>query len=59
MPQSFGRECRCNIFPDRVSLIAVYPALALFQIDGVRRQVPVYNRMSAMMEIKTLLPDRS
>src|SRR5689334_2219151 len=58
MAQRLDRKRRRNIFPDRVSLIAMYPALALFQIDWVRRQVPVGNGVTVMMKIKTLLPDR-
>ena len=53
-----ARKCSRNILANRVSFIAMYPALALFQIDRVRRQVPVGDGVAVMMKIKTLLPHR-
>jgi hypothetical protein len=46
-----------DVLPYRVSLVAVYPSLPLFQIDGIGRQIPVIDGMAVGMEVEPLLPD--
>ena len=42
---------------DRVAPEAVHPALALFEVDRVRGQVPVHDRVAPPVEVDALLPD--
>jgi type I restriction enzyme M protein len=56
--QSQRRVCCRNVFPDGVSFVAIYPALALLQVHGVRRQVPVRDSVAVVMKIEALLPHR-
>ena len=41
-----------------VVLKAVNPSLSLLEVDRIRRQVPVDDRMAVEVKIKALLPDR-
>ena len=47
----------CDVLTDGVSAETVHPAFALFEVDGVRREVPVHHRMAPPMEVDSLLPD--
>ena len=46
-----------GIAPDRVALETVDASLALLEIDRVRRQVPVDDRMAVEVEVEPLLAD--
>src|SRR5690606_12032397 len=55
---SLRRKLLCNILANSVPLKPMYSALSLFEVDGIRWQVPVRDGMAVVMEIKALLPDR-
>ena len=44
-----------NILSDCVTLIAMNPALPLFQINRIRRQIPMHYRMAPCMKIQPFL----
>lgn len=47
-----------QIEPHRMVLVAMHPALALFHVNGVPRQVPMHHPVAIKVEIEPLLPDR-
>jgi hypothetical protein len=54
-------QARCamrqsDVLTHCVPLEAVHAALALLQIDGVRRQVPVHDRVAVVVKVEPLLP---
>ena len=51
-------EALGHVLPDRVSFVAVDPALTLFEVHGVRWQVPVDDRVAVLVEIEAFLADR-
>ena len=56
---AFDAVSLCQVLADEMALETVDAALALLQIDGIRRQIPMHERMAIGMEIEPLLPDRS
>ena len=47
-----------NVFPYGVSMVAVHPAFPLFEVYGIRRQVPMYNRVAVPVKIQAFLSHR-
>jgi len=41
-----------------MALAPVDTALALFEVDGVARQIPVHDRMAELVEVQALLSGR-
>ena len=48
-----------QILTDSVAEEAIDPSLALLQVNGVSRQIPVDNFPAVSMEVQALLADRS
>ena len=47
-----------DVLAHGVALVAVHPAFALLEVDGVRWQVPVHDRMAVGVEVQPLLANR-
>ena len=57
MIQCLGPHHLGDVLPDGVAVIAVDPPFTLFEIDGVRGEVPVHDGVAIPVKVEALLPD--
>ena len=49
----------CHILAHGVALVAVDAAFTLLEVHGVRRQIPVHDRVAVGVEVQAFLADGS
>ena len=57
--QQIGPELLSDVAANRVTLVSMDTTLALLEVNGIGREVPMHHRTAPQVEVQPLLTDRS